>query len=277
VPKFDWFQTTFYGSCPTQSGLISDLFDHYDLVDFVPSKNLNGYHFGGSIKRGDQTLLHLCWGGQLGINAKATSHHAIEFHRFLKKTGREHSPTRLDACEDWFQEGFFDKVSKKLLSFANENRLTINQQGDWHNKKGRTLYIGSPTSPIRLVVYEKTQERLSAGAQDVPEHWVRVEVRFRPKGDLTRSIVANAEPDQIFCIGWVSGALKKIGYSNIKKLAIKTSWKPSETNKARLALIKQYKNVMLSWAEELDGWDNFGLEIEQKIIEFERLQNEFIS
>jgi hypothetical protein len=277
VAKFDWFQTTFFESCPTKSGLIRDLLDFYDLADFAPAKNLNGYHYGGAIKRGDQTLLHICWGGQGGINAIATSHHAIEFYDFLKKTGRQHSPTRLDACVDWFQQGFFDKVQKKLLNFATQKGLVINQQGDWHNKQGRTLYIGSSTSRIRLVVYEKTQERLSAGAHDVPEHWVRVEVRYRPKGDLYRSSAAFATPDQIFSAGWVADALKKIGYSKIEPLAVDIAWKPSETNKARLALIKQYKNVMISWAQELDGWDNFGYEIEQKIIELERKQSEFTS
>ncbi|WP_311058161.1 hypothetical protein, partial [Pseudomonas aeruginosa] len=59
--KFDWYQSTVQASDPQACGLVDALQQAWELTDWVPAKNLNGYTYGGAIVRGETTLAHLCW------------------------------------------------------------------------------------------------------------------------------------------------------------------------------------------------------------------------
>lgn len=267
MAKWDWYQTTVLVSCPEHSGLVSHLLKCYPFTDFVPAKNLNGYHFGGAIRRGDKTLVHLCWGGQPGVNCKATSDDSESLALALKSFGHSHAPTRLDACEDWYEQGLFDVLSSKMIEYAKDKNLAINFQGDWVRGKGRTLYVGSSTSSVRLVLYEKTDERRSAGFQDAPEHWVRMEARARPKR-AHRESASFWEPVNVFECGWLPGFLSDLGYwQDLQHRSIGTVWKCSDAERSRAALLRQYGAIMKAWSDELGGWENLGGEIQARMQE----------
>lgn len=253
MSRWDWYQSTVMVSCPQDSGLVDHLLRAWEFTDFAPGKNLNGYTHGGVIKRGDRVLCHLCWGGQSGVNCKTTSDESPVLAKALREFGKPHLPTRVDSCVDWQEEGLFDSLSAALIQYAQDNRLSINQQGDWVRGEARTLYLGSKDSPVRLVIYEKGYEQ----GGDAPTDWVRMEVRVRPKREH-RSAVALWESDHAFEAAWVPDALQCLGWDHLSKRSIGTVWKRSDAERARHALLKQYGAIMAQWASEVGSWDAFG-------------------
>jgi len=253
MSRWDWYQSTVMVSCPVESGLVGLLLDAWDLSDWAPGKNLNGYTNGGVIRRGDLVLCHLCWGGQAGVNCKSTSEESPILADALRRFGASHLPTRVDSCVDWREEFLFDSLSAELINFAERSRLSINQQGDWVRGEGRTIYIGSKDSPVRLVLYEKGYEQ----GGDAPRDWVRLEVRVRPKKEH-RSAVAMWNSEQAFCASWVSDAVKCLGWDHLCKRSVGTVWRRSDADRARYALLRQYGAIMASWASEVGSWGAFG-------------------
>lgn len=253
MARWDWYQSTVMVQDPQQSGLVKVLLEAWPLSDWAPAKNLNGYLFGGQIKRGDRTLCHVCWGGQSGVNCKSTSDESSTLADALTKFGKPHLPTRVDSCEDWEQEGLFTSMAATLVQFAQDNRLAINQQGDWVRGESRTLYLGSKDSPVRLVIYEKGYEQ----GGDAPKDWVRLEVRVRPKREH-RVRVAEWTPNEALCAAWIPAALATLGWDHLEKQAVGTVWKRSDAERARSALLKQYGAIIAQWAFEVGSWESFG-------------------
>jgi len=255
--KFDWYQSTVQASDPQACGLVDALQQAWELTDWVPARNLNGYTYGGAIVRGETVLAHLCWGGNTGINVKTTSGDspvlAEALRGFYERTGVQHLPTRVDACCDWVEEGLFDSLSAHLIAYAIEHRLAINQQGDWERGQARTLYVGSKDSPVRLVLYEKGYEQ----GGDAPLDWVRLEVRIRPKKEH-RFMVSTWGPEVCFCAGWVPDALKVLDWDGLQKRAVGTVWRRSDVERSRAALLKQYGRLLAAWAEDEGGWSELG-------------------
>lgn len=258
MSRWDWYQSTVMIQDPQDSGLVDVLLGAWPLSDWAPAKNLNGYTNGGQIIRGERTLCHVCWGGQLGVNCKSTSDESPTLAAALKAFGKPHMPTRVDSCVDWRNPDLFDSLSAALIKFATENRLAINQQGDWVRGESRTIYLGSKDSPVRLVVYEKGYEQ----GGDAPKDWVRMEARIRPKREH-RQNVSMWEPDHAFTASWLPAALKCLGWDDLVRQSVGTVWKRSDAERSRHALVKQYGAIMAAWADELGSWEELGLAVKK--------------
>lgn len=234
--RFDWYQSSVRVSEPYDSGLVGVLLSAYDLSDFQLCQNRNGYTYGGAIVRGDRKLCTLHWGGNPWVNVTATSEDAPALAQALREAfPGEHGPTRIDSCVDWVEKGLFDAVSEKLIGYAQDKGLSINQQGDWVRGVARTLYLGSKSSPVQLVLYEKGYEQ----GGDAPLDWVRLEVRIRPKKQH-RLAVAAWEPHHIFGVSWVHGAVEVLGWNDLTKRSVGTVWRQSDDERAFAHLCKQY-------------------------------------
>jgi hypothetical protein len=166
----------------------------------------------------------------------------------------------VDACADWVEEGCFDSLAAHLVKFAEEQNITINQQGDWVRGQARTLYLGSPQSPVRICLYEKGYEQ----GGDAPKDWTRLEVRVKPKGEH-RVAVASWEPSHVFSAGWVSQALAVLGWDNLEKRTVGTVWRPSDAERSRAALLSQYGAIIAQWASEAGSWEALGVEMGKAI------------
>ena len=251
--EFDWYQSSVLVRCPQESGLVDVLLAAWPFSDWAPAKNLNGYTHGGAIRRGSNILCHVCWGGQPGVNCKTTSSESPVLAAALKRFGHPHLPTRIDSRVDWDQEGLYDRLSGELMQYALDNRLSIKVEGDWVRGQARTLYLGSTTSPVRLVLYEKGYEQGGAASK----HWVRLEVRLRPKREW-REVVASWSAETVFCAGWVPDALKAIGWDDLERKSVGSIRKPTDELRARMALATQYGNIFTDWADELGDWRLLG-------------------
>ncbi|OYY72728.1 MAG: hypothetical protein B7Y40_10905, partial [Gammaproteobacteria bacterium 28-57-27] len=119
--------------------------------------------------------------------------------------------------------------------------------------KARTLYLGSRKSTVQLVIYEKGYE---AGGD---LNWVRMEVRVFPKGRQKGELVAMWTPKDAFGASrWLCEALEGLGWSSLTPKSIGTVWKPSDDQRARRTMLKQYGAVIRRWADEIGGYESLG-------------------
>lgn len=257
MTRFDWYQATVYVNDPESGGLLSHLMAAWDLVDLVPDRGMHGYLHGAKIVRGDHKLCTIWWGGNPGVNVTSTSDDSPVLVKALRSSGLRYGVTRADACADWVEEGCFDSLSAHLIQFAQDNRISIEQRGDWVRGTSRTLYLGSEKSPIRICLYEKGYERRKNVGGDAPLDWTRLEVRVRPKGEHR---ISSASWDSIhfFSAGWVSDALEFLGWNQLQKRSVGIVWRPDDTERSRQAFIRQYGAVLSVWADELGSWEALG-------------------
>ena len=65
--------------------------------------------------------------------------------------------TRVDACADFDAPGAAEALLAPSIEVKKERRIMGGKAGDWDDfpEKGRTLYLGSQSSPVRMRLYEK--------------------------------------------------------------------------------------------------------------------------
>lgn len=265
--KWDWYQVTI--NLPDLDGLLPVLERFYPLCDWQITTPQNGYQNARALVLGDRKVLVCSYGGNGGTaNITATSDDSEQFYSALQSWGGSYRPTRVDSCIDWIEEGLFDALSASLISFALDNDIKISQLGDWQRGKSRTLYIGSPKSPVQLRLYEKGYQM--EGSETNNPNWVRLEVQIRPAKER-RYEVAKWLPAECFSAGWVSGAVERffIVAGNSRPVGVVN--RVSDKERQRRWLCKQGANILSQWRSECGSDDDFGREIMAKILEVSAL------
>lgn len=267
--EWDWYQATVHNNKESFHKYINEkACKYYDLVDVVPARGINSYQYGCDVVRGDHVLFSYYWGGNGDTtNFKATGENAPAFREFMSEF--KHSVTRMDSKFDWVEPGLFERLSNALVMLCKDKKISMDYRGNWgdpDDKNGRTLYAGSKQSDIRICLYEKgRQQGYKTGYFS---DWVRLEVRFKPSDKLTKQVASSFDPYQIFNIGWVQDYIRLIGADIMDRAQTKT-WKTSDDERARRALIKQYGAIIEKWAEEQpNGWSDIGSIMRSKISEY---------
>lgn len=269
MTRFDWYQATIWAPDPTYQGLGKRLMDAWEFAELVQAKGMHGYTQGANIIRGEHVLCRIWWGGNPGVHVTSSGEDAPVLADALRRLGLSYSIARIDSCADWVEEGCFDSLSAHLIQFAKANRIAIDQRGDWIRGESRTLYLGSDKSPIRICLYEKGYERRAKVGGDAPLDWTRLEVRVKPKGEH-RTRMVSWEPSEVFGAGWVADALAVLGWDDLEKRAVGTVWKPSDDERSRSVLCRQYGAVMERWAADAGGWDKLGESFKDLMTELRR-------
>lgn len=254
MARWDWYEATVHDACP--SHIVALLQDQHPDSDIGPGRPKHGYLRSAAIVRGDTTLAEVWWDGNPGVHVYGTAEHSPAVQAALRAGQLPHKVTRCDSCVDWREVGLFDRLSSAFMAYASENRITISQVGDWYQGKARTLYLGSKRSPVMLRLYEKGHQ------MGTDPSWVRLEVVVRPKGSK-REVVSTWEPSQAFGASrWLVELLQLIGWDDLEPQSVGTVWRPSDTQRARSALVKQYGAILEAWADEI-GWENLPDAIEE--------------
>lgn len=168
--------------------------------------------------------------------------------------------TRLDLAIDDKQE----YLNMDILIQKTENREIVTQFRKYNIHKsgrfedtfdGKTLYIGSSTSDIRIRIYDKTYEQciklLQNAKNDIEksiiknqlltQHWIRCELQFRD--ELAKSMLnLLCEKTQEEYFEYIAGVLKdKIRYVDPSNDSNRRRWKESDFWIAFLEGIKKIK------------------------------------
>jgi hypothetical protein len=263
VAKYDALAWTVESS---PSDVVNFLSKHIDLAQVSHCKALYGWENGVRIHRGDIELARAYFGGANGSDCVHVRHEgaaAVGLEKVLREyistSGAFHYATRVDVCEDWIQAGLFDWMSDRAIRFAVDNNLKIGQAGDWERGRERTLYIGSRQSEVMVRIYEKGYK--SGG----DPNWVRYETEVKPDKKPRRHKVANMTAGQLLFLGMSGRLLNYLGWNHLAPMALESVYQPSDAERARAALLKQYGKIISNWASELGGYSELAHHLRQEI------------
>lgn len=248
--RWDWYQATVETEPDHVIGELLAAFDMASLKDCPPNRP---YERGVAIVRGDRTLAKCFWGG---VNPKpnvlATGEDSVIAAGVLRN-GIAHRVSRADACEDYESPGAWDGIAGMWLETAEEFGVTVTHQGDFYRaEKGRTLYLGAPSSVVRARCYEK-------GVQlGIDRPIVRAEVQCRPKSHA-KDRVSKLEPEEIWGLSrWSRSLGECLTGLEIPRVLAGTLYTPTDTDRARAALLRQYGKHLQVWADEVGSWEELG-------------------
>lgn len=220
--RFDWYQATVLRADPNR--LARDLADEYEWSEIEPASPRHGYRYAVQIVRGT-TIATVMWGGDTqgtGVHVIASGDRAHGVAIWLRTKYPLHHVTRMDAALDLDRASvdtpthliggvgptcdLFDQLEVAVRSEAINRRMETSFQrysSGLDGELGRTLYLGSPASRMRLRVYEK-------GKKDDPDrrpNWVRIEAQYRPKKRHHKEAAATMAPDQVFAVSKWTNAI----------------------------------------------------------------------
>lgn len=242
MASFDQYNATFHEIDPTD--VMRVIQQVYPFAVIRPDRAKHGYQVGYVFTQGTESLARVWWQGNPGIHAICHSHHANRLAPALRTLG-PHQLTRGDVCEDFNEAGGFDFVAGVAMDYASTHGLVINQQGDWVRGQARTLYVGSRKSPVMLRLYEK------GWLEGADPNWFRLEVEVKPHGSANRYKAATWNPGQFFAASeWLVGLLECLGWDHLVKQSIGTVYRPSDEERARRALAKQYGRIISQWLDD---------------------------
>lgn len=192
---WDWSATTHSGldegSGPAT--VVRGLLQQLDPSVVLPGKGLQGWQRSARAFDSDGFLIgQLYYGGRDDVHLVSTGSVATEVRakvssKYQAKTSRV--DTRFDSCVK------FEDLEDVLQSCASASTLVTefrSRRGDVST--GRTLYVGSPRSAVRVRLYEKWLE--SPG--QYPDGTNRVEVQFRPPSRAKQAVSSWTTTDT-FC------------------------------------------------------------------------------
>ena len=179
----------------------------------------------------------------------------------------DHRVTRVDACADFDALGAFEALLAPSIEVKKERRIMGGKAGDWDDfpEKGRTLYLGSQSSPVRMRLYEK-------GLQPEYAHlnrpnWARIEVQVRPAKEAKEAF-ASLSPLEVWgAARWTRDIAAKVLEQHIDPHPAGTTYRLTDRETALRWMCKQYGQHLTSLAQDLGGWDCVGLTLQEIIAE----------
>lgn len=229
-----------------------------------------GFHsFGERLSVKDETgseFGSVSWGGRQGercmIEVKGEATPAAV------KSLREqfwHRVTRADSCADFDAVGAFDRLLKPCLAVKARHRLKGAKFGDWEDfpEEGRTLYLGAPSSAVRLRLYEK-------GKQPEYRHlsrpdWVRMEIQARPAKEAKTAFNSISAADVWGSATWSRELAAEALQSHVDPHPAGTTFRHTEREAALRWMCKQYGAHLVGLASDLGGWKEVGLTLAEII------------
>lgn len=241
-PVWDWYAATVEAG-PDE--VLADLLAQHDLADIRPGPGLHGYQRGALVGRGSNVFARLLWGGNGdGTHIWSTGAHAPGFAAYARTAHPGHRVTRFDSAVD-FRGAPWASVERVCLDVADAFRVGVTHVGDFHRgEAGRTLYLGSPTSVVRVRLYEKG---IKEGADPL---WIRAEVQVRPKRDRERA----GELSTVEAWGsskWTGSLLERLTGLSVDRYRCGTLYRPTDAERAVTFMQRQYAERLRQRAEEI--------------------------
>lgn len=203
-----------------------------------------GYEKAVHLVRGSTKHMFIQSGGSAvgtGTYTSANGHFANMFFDWLVKNKIQYQLIRADVKIDLDGKEYFMQLANMLKKVALNHRLKTSCMGDWvQTNTGRTLYVGSRTSPVYCRLYEKGHQY--SFASDL----VRLEFEIKPKKQA-RHELARLPPSEFLNINrWVTELIAMMTQSQIKQSDLKlgTIHAPSDHERALAHLIKQYQKTL---------------------------------
>lgn len=255
---FDWYQAT----VPASPDAIQASFIEAFSGEFEPVRPINGYTFG--VKHSAVSFA-VFWGGHNPYpNIKSTSSDAEPVSDWLRAHFPSHKVSRADVALDFSFEGSFDAIAALIEPIARKARVSVKFLGDpaennpdypMDQRKGRTLYLGSQTSEMRIRLYEKGFERRGAGVENIDPNHARLEVVCAPQKERKARASRLSPFEMIGFSKWITTAVQHV-CSERPHLIPKVPARETSPDERLLSCLRQYGRT-LTEVIEAQGWDRF--------------------
>lgn len=263
--RFDYYTASIEANA---DHVLACLHGSFEMSDVVASTPKNGYERAYNVVRGDSVLARVQWGGKAtGTRtwASASGDRAPQFAAVIRDHFKEHNLLRADVAIDYCEPGAWDSLYSLGIETADKFNLKVRHVGDYHREEdGRTLYIGSRSSPAMQRIYEKGKQ---LGGD--PNH-VRSELEVKPQNARAKQVYAYASPEQMWLATkwsqYVLGVLT--GATGMQPAPLGTVREVSDDDRAMEFMFKQYGNVLRRKLEAMGGdIEAFGLFLARGIAE----------
>ena len=190
-----------------------------------------------------------------------------------------HTVSRVDVRDDYIEEGAFDAIQALLLRVAKGHRVKVGTAGDHLlTKQGRTTYLGSPKSAVRMRLYDKRAEvmaqlpavgdarqkaflRLTKG-EPFPDAWTRLEAQIRPATKEAKAEVAKLSPGQMWgCTPWTKEVVETMTGSELTSVQVARGYRVTDEERAYRFMLSQYGNVLRRMHADSGSWECVGLQL----------------
>jgi hypothetical protein len=222
----------------------------------------------------DGSVARVSYGGTHEYpHAQVTSDWAQPGAELIRARFPEHSVSRLDVREDFAEPDAFDSIQAQLLEVASAYRVQVGTAGDHLlTLKGRTVYLGSTKSAVRMRLYDKAAEmeskvHLPMGLDKrayfgIPEHLTRLEAQIRPATKAAKSAFASIEP--VAALGsapWMRDVWKGVMGLDLEAVQVRRGYRQGDDERAYAYLLGQYGAVLRRMCQDLGSWECVGLTI----------------
>lgn len=184
TPRFDWMQKTIHED-PAE---IFDVLAGTLGAELESGRGLNGYHRSMGVVKDGETLARVLYGGPNGWPNVVTSGAATDdVEPVIRGAWDSAEVTRMDSAQDFDEEGGYDTVRAFLVEMHERSRVAkFEIESTKNGVRSRTIYLGSPSSRVRVRLYEKGRFEHQLGNAGASENWFRLEAQIRPTGSVAR-------------------------------------------------------------------------------------------
>jgi DNA relaxase NicK len=267
--RFDAYSAT--TTAANHQQLVQLLVDQAGLFNVGFSQGKGFHTFGERIAVKDASGAEygsVMWGGKQGDRCmiEVKGEHTPSAVEALRSRFH-HRVTRVDSCADFDAPGAFEALLGPCTEVKKAHRLKGSKAGDWDDypEDGRTFYIGSTASAVRVRLYEKGKqpEYRHLGR----DHWTRIEIQARPSKDAKAGF-AHLSPTEVWgASGWTRELAGRVLAEHVDPHPAGTTYRLTERDSALRWMCKQYGAHLLSLAQDLGSWDCLGLTLREMIEE----------
>lgn len=292
--RYDWYQTTIEDS--PQQVLTSMVKLGHETRPADGLAKRYRYNQGWAIHHNQRGVVAHVFAGGNGDkpHAYASSDATDAFVDLVRNEWPErHLVTRMDAAEDFIEEGCYDRLRPVARRIAKRHRLSFPRYEDeLHPMAGRTQYIGSTSSDYRARLYEKGWEQVAklialfpkqlpadvaqhvtmirneVTGEDVrPQDWTRMELQIRPRQEAARRQAATLSPEQAWgCTPWAQELAQEAMALELQRIVMRTR-KVSKDEEALRWMCQHYGAMLSRLKTDLGDWSCVGLQIGELVQE----------
>lgn len=256
TPRFDWMQKTI----PEDAAEIYEVLAGTLGAELVPGRGLNGYHRSMAVSRSGETLARVMFGGPNGWPNVVTSGAVTDdVEPVLRDAWDRQEVTRMDSAQDFDSEGGYERVHAVLVDLHERSRLSkFEVESVKLGVRSRTTYLGSPTSRVRVRLYEKGMFEHQLGNTDESMTWFRLELQVRPTGQTARLRAAEVDACEAWGFSrWTQELARGVMGLDVEQVTMQLKREPDYT-RAINALQRQYRPTLEKALLVEGSWDAVG-------------------
>jgi hypothetical protein len=244
---WDWSATTHEG----RVGVVNDLLTALDPAVCLPGKGLHGWSESLIAYDREGYLLGSVYfgGGREDVHVLSTSTAADGARRAVIGMDRART-SRVDTRVDTDRISFEDLAGEcEAAAMGYGSRITTYESRERGVSLGRTVYLGAPSSAVRVRVYEKWLE--SPG--EYAEGTNRVEVQLRPASKV-KERVSGWGPAETFCASRVTQDLaRRLGADCVPTASLHVARATPDLEQTLRAMADQYGGAVERWLKVSGG------------------------